>query len=80
MSQQKQGFNPSNQKLNPRGKYNEKKWVKLSRRDILDIDQVDRVLYNDISMSEVYKSTDNMYIRKPDAKRPGKKTNNEQKQ
>jgi hypothetical protein len=80
MSQQKQGFNPSNQKLNPRGKYNEKKWVKLSRRDILDIDQVDRALYNDISMSEVYKSTDNMYIRKPDAKRPGKKTNNEQKQ
>jgi hypothetical protein len=80
MSQQKQGFNPSNQKLNPRGKYNEKKWVKLSRRDILDIDQVDRALYNDISMSEVYKSTDNMYIRKPDAKRPGKKKNNEQEQ
>ena len=78
--QQKQGYNPSNQKVNPKGKYNEKKWVKLSRRDILDIDQVDRILYNDINMSEVYKSTDNMYIRKPDAKRPGKKTNNEQEQ
>ena len=59
---------------------NEKKWVKLGRREILDIDQVDRILYNDISMFEVYKPTDNMYIRKPDAKRPGKKTNNEQEQ
>ncbi len=84
MSQTKQGFNPSRQKLNPKGKYNEKSWVKLSKRDILDIDQVDRALYNDISISNIYASTDNMYKRtkppKPGAGRIGNKKNNEQEQ
>jgi hypothetical protein len=82
--QQKQGYKPSNQKVNPRGKYNEKKWVKLSKGEILDIDQIDRALYNDMSISNVYASTENMYERnkppKPGAGRGGKKNNNEQEQ
>ena len=61
--QQKQGIKPSNQKVNPKGKYNDKRWVKLGRREILDIDQVNRALYNDMSISNIYKSTDNMYER-----------------
>jgi hypothetical protein len=82
--QQKQGIKPSNQKVNPRGKYNDKRWVKLGRREILDIDQIDRALYNDMSISNIYASTDNMYVRtkppKPGAGRGGKKKNNEQEQ
>ena len=61
--QQKQGIKPSNQKVNPKGKYNDKRWVKLGRREILDIDQIDRALYNDMSISNVYVSTENMYER-----------------
>jgi len=80
--QQKQGYKPSNQKVNPKGKFNEKKWVKLSKREMLDIDQVSMALYNDMSISNIYTSTDNMYIRtkppKPGAGRPGKKKNDEQ--
>jgi hypothetical protein len=82
--QQKQGIKPSNQKVNPKGKYNDKRWVKLGRREILDIDQVNRALYNDMSISNIYASTDNMYIRtkppKPGAGRIGNKKNNEQEQ
>ena len=61
--QQKQGIKPSNQKVNPKGKYNDKRWVKLGRREILDIDQVNRALYNDMSISNIYASTENMYER-----------------
>ena len=71
--QQKQGIKPSNQKVNPKGKYNDKRWVKLGRREILDIDQVNRALYNDMSISDVYASTENMYER-------NKPPKNEQKQ
>ena len=75
--QQKQGCKPSNQKLNPKGKYNEKSWVKLSKRDILDIDQVNMALYNNTSISDIYTSFENMYMRtkppKPGAGRPRKK-------
>ena len=82
--QQKQGIKPSNQKVNPKGKYNDKRWVKLGRREILDIDQIDRALYNDMSISNIYKSTDNMYERnkppKPGSGRIGNKRNNEQEQ
>ena len=82
--QQKQGIKPSNQKVNPKGKYNDKRWVKLGRREILDIDQIDRALYNDMSISNIYASTDNMYSRtkppKPGAGRIGNKRNNEQEQ
>ncbi len=84
MSQTKQGFNPSRQKVNPKGKYNEKSWVKLSKRDILDIDQVNRALYNDMSISDIYTPFENMYMRtkppKPGAGRIGNKKNNEQEQ
>jgi len=82
MSQQKQGFSPSKQKVNPRGKYNDKKWVKLGQRDMLSIDQIDRAIYNNMDISSIYNSTDNMYKRtkppKPGAGRPGKKKNDEQ--
>lgn len=82
--QQAQGFNPSNQKVNPKGKFNEKKWVKLTKRDILDIDQVNRALCNDMDVSSIYDSTNNMYKRikppKPGAGRGGNKKNNEQEQ
>jgi hypothetical protein len=82
MSQQKQGFNPSKQKVNPKGKYNDKKWVKLGQRDTLSIDQIDHAIYNDMDISSIYNRTDNMYKRtkppKPGAGRPGSKNNNEQ--
>jgi len=82
--QQKQGCKPSNQKVNPKGKYNEKKWVKLGQRDMLSIDQIDRAIYNNMDISSIYTSTDNMYKRtkppKPGAGRGGKKKNNEQEQ
>ena len=84
MSQQKQGFSPSKQKVNPRGKYNDKKWVKLGQRDMLSIDQIDRAIYNNMDISSIYTCTDNMYKRtkppKPGAGRGGKKNNNEQEQ
>jgi len=82
--QQKQGYKPSNQKLNPKGKYNEKKWVKLSKREILSIDQLSQAIYNNMDISSIYTCTDNMYVRtkppKPGAGRGGKKNNNEQEQ
>jgi len=82
--QQKQGINPSNQKLNPKGKYNEKRWVKLSKREILSIDQLSQAIYNNMDISSIYTCTDNMYVRtkppKPGAGRGGKKNNNEQEQ
>jgi len=82
--QQKQGYKPSNQKLNPKGKYNEKKWVKLSKREILSIDQLSQAIYNNMDISSIYTCTDNMYVRtkppKPGAGRGGKKKNNEQEQ
>jgi len=82
--QQKQGYKPSNQKLNPKGKYNEKKWVKLSKREILSIDQLSQAIYNNTDISSIYTCTDNMYVRtkppKPGAGRGGKKNNNEQEQ
>ena len=84
MSQTKQGFSPSKQKVNPKGKYNDKKWVKLGQRDMLSIDQIDRAIYNNMDISSIYTSTDNMYKRtkppKPGAGRPGNKKNNEQEQ
>jgi len=84
MSQAKQGFSPSNQKVNPKGKYNDKRWVKLGKRDILSIDQIDRAIYNNMDISSIYTSTDNMYKRtkptKPGSGRGGKKKNNEQEQ
>jgi len=82
--QQKQGYKPSNQKLNPKGKYNEKRWVKLSKREILSIDQLSQAIYNNMDISSIYTCTDNMYVRtkppKPGAGRGGKKNNNEQEQ
>ena len=84
MSQAKQGIKPSNQKVNPKGKYNEKKWVKLGKREILDIDQVNKALYNDMSISDIYTPLENMYVRtkppKPGAGRIGNRKNNEQEQ
>ena len=84
MSQAKQGFSPSKQKVNPKGKYNDKRWVKLGKRDILSIDQIDRAIYNNMDISSIYTSTDNMYKRKkptkPGSGRGGKKRNNEQEQ
>ena len=82
--QQKQGYKPSNQKLNPKGKYNEKRWVKLSKREILSIDQLSQAIYNNTDISSIYTCTDNMYVRtkppKPGAGRGSKKNNNEQEQ
>ena len=82
--QQKQGYKPSNQKVNPKGKFNEKRWVKLSKREMLSIDQVDRALYNNMSVSDIYTPFENMYVRtkppKSGAGRIGNKRNNEQEQ
>lgn len=79
MADQKRGFNPSRQKVNPSGKYNEKKWVKLGKRDMVDIDEANSAIYNNTDIWEVYKKTENIYSRKSDTigkvGRPKKITN-----
>jgi hypothetical protein len=81
MSQAKHLNKPPKQKLNPKGKYNEKVWIKLGKRDFLPIDEINNAIYNNTDISSIYTSTDNMYKRtkpiKPGAGRKNKK-NNEQ--
>lgn len=64
MADQKQGINPSPQKVNPKGKYNEKKWVKLGKRELLNIDEVYAAIYNNTDISSIYDKNANMYERK----------------
>jgi hypothetical protein len=68
VADKKQGFNPSSQKVKPKGKYNDKKWVKIGQRDLVDIDQADMLIYNNMDISSVYKKMDEMYERK---RKPG---------
>jgi len=66
VAQQKQGFNPSSQKTEPRGKYNRKEWVKLGSRDLVDIDEMDMLIYNNMDITSVYDKMDSLYAnRKP---------------
>ena len=84
MSQAKHFEKPPKQKVNPKGKYNEKVWIKSGKRDFLSIDELDRAIYNNMDISSIYTCTDNMYKRekppKPGAGRIGNKRNNEQEQ
>ena len=81
MSQEKYLNKPPKQKVNPKGKYNEKVWIKSGKRDFLSIDEVNHAIYNNMDISSIYGRTDNMYIitkqTKSKAGRPSKK-NNEQ--
>ena len=83
MSQAKHLSKPPKQKVNPKGKYNEKVWIKSGKRDFLSIDEVNGALYNNTDISSIYDSTNNMYKRtkphKPGAGRKNKQ-NNEQEQ
>ena len=83
MSQAKHFEKPPKQKVNPKGKYNEKIWIKSSKRDFLPIDKVNDAIYNNTDISSIYDSTNNMYKRtkphKPGAGRKNKQ-NNEQEQ
>ena len=84
MSQAKHLNKPPKQKVNPKGKYNEKIWMKSGKRDFLSIDELDRAIYNNMDISSIYDRTDNMYKRtkptKPGSGRGGKKKDNEQEQ
>jgi hypothetical protein len=68
VADKKQGFNPSKQKVNPSGKYNEKKWVKLGKRDLVNIDEVNSTIYNNMDISQIYNGMDEMYQRE---RKPG---------
>jgi hypothetical protein len=67
--------------VNPKGKYNEKVWMKSGKRDFLSIDELDRAIYNNMDISSIYDRTDNMYKRtkptKPGSGRIGNKKNDE---
>ena len=84
MSQAKHLSKPPKQKVNPKGKYNEKVWIKSGKRDFLSIDEVNGAIYNNTDISSIYDRTDNMYKRtkppKPGSGRIGNKRNNEQEQ
>ena len=81
MSQEKYLNRPPKQKVNPKGKYNEKVWIKSGKRDFLSIDEINNAIYNNMDISSIYNRTDNMYVRtKPTKSRAGRpsKKNNEQ--
>jgi hypothetical protein len=81
MSQEKYLNKPPKQKVNPKGKYNEKVWIKSGKRDFLSIDEINNAIYNNMDISSIYNRTDNMYKRtKPTKSRVGRpsKKNNEQ--
>jgi len=66
VADKKQGFSPSSQKVKPKGKYNDKKWVKIGQRDLVDIDQMDMLIYNDMDITPLYNKMDSLYAdRKP---------------
>jgi hypothetical protein len=81
MSQAKHFEKPPKQKVNPKGKYNEKVWIKSGKRDFLSIDEINGAIYNNTDISSIYDRTDNMYKRikppKPGAGRIGNKKNDE---
>ena len=52
------------QKKNPKGKYNDKKWNKLCKKDIVNIDEIDALLYNNMSLDPVYDRMNSMYTHK----------------
>ena len=51
MAIEKKGFNPLPQKKNPKGKYNDKQWIKVGAKDMVDIDQIDMLIYNNMDIS-----------------------------
>lgn len=78
MAIEKKGFNPSPQKKNPKGKYNDKKWIKLGAKDLVNIDEMDMLIYNNMDITPVYDKMDSLYAsaqRKKGSGRPSKKTN-----
>ena len=82
MAIEKHGFIPRKQKQNPKGKYNDKVWVKIGAKDIVNIDEIDSLIYNNMSISDVYDKMDSIYNkanRKKGSGRP-KKNKNEQEQ
>ena len=74
MGQAKHFEKPPKQKVNPKGKYNEKIWIKSSKRDFLPIDEINNAIYNNTDISGIYDSTNNMYVRtKPPKPGAGRK-------
>ena len=77
MAIEKHGFNPKPQKKNPKGKYNDKKWIKLGAKDLVNIDEVDMLIYNNMDITPMYDKMDALYAapnRKKGSGRPSKKT------
>jgi len=56
------------QKKNPLGKYNDKKWNKLCSKDMVNIDEIDALIYNNMSLDSVYNRMDSMYTHKSGGK------------
>ena len=78
MAIEKKGFNPLPQKKNPKGKYNDKQWIKVGAKDMVDIDQIDMLIYNNMDITPLYDKMDSLYAspnRKKGSGRPSKKTN-----
>ena len=68
MAIEKHGFNPRKQKQNPKGKYNDKVWVRIGAKDIVNIDEIDSLIYNNMDISHVYDKMDALYSA-PDRKK-----------
>ena len=51
------------QKVDPKGKYNKKEWIKLSEREIFNQDEVASLIYNDMPLDIVYKKANLKYKR-----------------
>jgi len=76
MAIEKHGFNPKPQKRNPKGKYNDKKWVKIGARDLVDIDEYNVRIYNNMDITPMYDKMDALYSavkRKKGSGRPSKR-------
>jgi len=51
------------QKVDPKGKFNRKEWIKLSEREIFNQDEVESLIYNDMPLGSIYKRADAKYKR-----------------
>jgi len=79
MAIEKHGYTPRKQKENPKGKYNDKIWIKIGAKDIVDTNEIDMLIYNNMDISHVYDKMDSIYNRADRKKGSGrpKKTKSE---
>ena len=51
------------QKVDPKGKYNRKEWIKLSEREMFNQDEITSLIYNDMPLGSIYKKAELKYKR-----------------